>query len=89
MRSWAPGYFHKHKVMATPEEIAGVKGDPFVTVEKLEAAIVQSEEATTAIKAVPETVAEKPAMVEASEKVTTDLKDAKADAQAEVKSAVQ
>lgn len=80
----APGYFHKFKVTATCKEICGMEGDPYVTIEKLDAAIVQSKEATEAIKAVPETVAEKPAMVEASEKVTADLKDAKADEKAKV-----
>lgn len=73
----APFYFHKHKVMDTAKEIAGIDGDPFVTVEKIEAAIVQSKEATAAIKEIPEQVVEKPAMVAAGEKVTADLKDAK------------
>ena len=73
----APGYFHKHKVMASCKEIAGVEGDPYVTIEKIEAAIVQSEQATDAIKNVPAEVSGQPAMVEASEKVTTDLKEAK------------
>jgi len=27
----APDYFHKHKVMATCEEITGLKGDPYIT----------------------------------------------------------
>jgi hypothetical protein len=30
------GYFHKHYVMDTAEDIAGCKGDPFVTEEKKE-----------------------------------------------------
>ena len=74
-----PGYFHKRSIYATCEELYGFKGDPYRTVEKLEAAIEESKEATAAIKAVPDAVEEKPAMVEASEKVTADLKDAKAD----------
>ena len=27
----APGYFHKHKVMATCQEITGMKGDPYIS----------------------------------------------------------
>jgi hypothetical protein len=80
VRVW-PGYFHKRKVLATCQEIVGIEGDPYVTIEKLEAAIVQSEQATDAIKDVPSAVEGKPAMVEASEKVTTDLKDAKQEAE--------
>jgi len=72
-----PGYFHKRSVFATPAEIAGVECDPYVTAEKLDAAIVESKEATAAIKAVPDEVEKKPEMVEASEKVTADLKEAK------------
>lgn len=80
----APFYFHKHKVMDTAKEIAGIDGDPFVTVEKIEAAIVQSEQATEAIKDVPAGVEGKSALVVASEQVTADLKDAKTDVVAKV-----
>jgi hypothetical protein len=45
--------------------------------EAIEAAIVESKEATEAIKDVPATVDEKEGLVKASEKVTADLKDAK------------
>lgn len=87
LRRWAkwsvvyvwPGFFHKRSVNATCKELYGFDGDPYITVEKLEAAIVESKEATAAIKAVPDEVIEKPAMVQASEQVTADLKDAKAD----------
>ena len=75
-----PGYFHQRKVLASCEEIAGIKCDPYITVEKLEAAIVQSEQATATIKAVPEQVEQKAELVEASEQVTDDLKEAKTDA---------
>jgi hypothetical protein len=85
MRRWAkwsvvyvwPGFFHKRSVLATCKELYGFEGDKYMTAEKIDAAIVQSKEATAAIKEVPETVVEKPAMIEASEKVTADLKDAK------------
>lgn len=73
-----PGFFHKRSVKATCKELYGFEGDKYITVEKIDAAIVQSKEATEAIKAVPETVPEKPTMVEASEQITTDLKDAAA-----------
>lgn len=86
VRVW-PGYFQKYELTATAKEIYGLEGDPYVTIEKLEAAIVQSKEATEAIKIVPENVPEKPAMVQASEQVTTDLKDAKAEAIAKVEAA--
>lgn len=76
VRFW-PGFFHKRLVEATCLEIAGVTGDQYVTIEKIEAAIVQSEQATAAIKEVPIEVDGKPAIVEASEKVTTDLKEEK------------
>lgn len=95
MRRWCkflvvvvwPRYFHKRSVFATCKELIGVDGDPYMKVAKLNAAIVQSTEATAAIKEVPEQVVEKPAMVAASEQVTSDLKDAKADVieKAEVK----
>ena len=77
-----PGFFHKRSVKATCEELYGFKGDKYMTVEKIDAAIVQSKEATAAIKEVPEQVVEKPTMVAASEQVTEDLKDAKANAEA-------
>lgn len=75
-----PGFFHKRSVTATCEELFGFEGDPYVTIEKIEAAIIQSKEATAAIKEVPEQVVEKPAMVAASEQVTADLKVAKVEA---------
>jgi hypothetical protein len=78
VRVW-PGYFQKYELTATALEIYGIEGDPYVTTEKLDAAIVESKETTAAIKAVPDQVVEKSAMVEASEKVTDALKDAKAD----------
>lgn len=89
LRRWAkyavvyvwPGYFHKRSVNATCEELYGFKGDPYRTVEKLEEAIVESKEATAAIAAVPDAVAEKPAMMEASKHVTKELKGAKKEAE--------
>jgi hypothetical protein len=45
-----PGYFHKRSVYATCLEIVGIEGDPYVTIEKLNAAIVESKETTAAIK---------------------------------------
>jgi hypothetical protein len=84
VRVW-PGYFHKRSVMATPIEIANLASDPYMTPEeKLAEAIVQSKEATAAIKDVPEEVLQKDTLVAASEKVTDDLKDAKADVVAKV-----
>jgi hypothetical protein len=79
VRIWPGDYWQKYEVTATALEIYGIEGDPYMTVEKLDEAIQQSKEATAAIKEVPEQVAEKPAMVKASEQVTTDLKDAKKD----------
>jgi hypothetical protein len=73
-----PGFFHKRSVKATCKELYGFDGDRYVTVEKLDAAIVQSEQATDAIKDVPAGVEGKPEMVEASQKVTSDLRDTKA-----------
>ena len=87
LRRWAkwsvvyvwPGYFHKRSVKATCQELYGFEGDPYVTIEKIDAAIEQSKQATDAIKEVPPEVEGKPAMVEASEKVTADLKEVKAE----------
>lgn len=75
-----PGFFHKRSVFATCKELYGFDGDPYITVEKIDAAIVESKEATEAIKAVPDTVESKPEMVKASEKVTEELRDEKKDA---------
>ncbi|HHT9146880.1 MAG TPA: hypothetical protein ACFYD4_14595 [Candidatus Wunengus sp. YC61] len=88
LRRWAkwsvvyvwPGFFHKRSVKATCKDLYGFDGDKYMTVEKLAAAIVQSKEATAAIKEVPAEVTGQPAMVEASEQVTANLKEAKVDA---------
>jgi len=74
-----PFYFHQRRVMATPKEITGLECDPYVTIEKLDAAIVESKETTAKIKEVPAEVDTKAEMVKASEQVTSDLKDAKRD----------
>ena len=79
VRVW-PRYFHKRSIFATPFDILGIEGDPYTTVEKLEAAIVKSKEVTAVIKAVPDQIVEKSAMVEASKQITEGLKDAKVDA---------
>jgi hypothetical protein len=84
VRFWPGDFFQKYEMMATAKEIYGIEGDLYVTVEKIEAAIVQSKEATAAIKEVPEQVTEKPAMVAASEQVTADLKDAKKDVKTKI-----
>ena len=34
VRYWPSGYWQKHELMATCQEIAGMQGDPYVTVEK-------------------------------------------------------
>jgi hypothetical protein len=81
VRFWPGDFFLKYALTATAKEIYGIECDPYATIEKIDAAIVQSKEATAAIKEVPEQVPEKPAMVAASEQVTADLKDAKADAE--------
>jgi len=73
VRVW-PGYFHQRKVMATCKEIAGIDCDPYITIES---AIKESKETTAAIKEIPATVEGKQGMVEASEKVTDSLKEAK------------
>ena len=79
VRVWPGDFFQRYYINATAEEIYGIKCDPYVTVEKLDEAIVQSKEATAAIKAVPE-VDQKADLVAASEQVTADLKDAKKEA---------
>lgn len=71
----APGYFHKHKVMASSEEISGFAGDPFVTVEKLDAIIEKVDEVVAAIKEVP--IGQAPALAVKSEQVSDALKGAK------------
>jgi hypothetical protein len=76
------GYFHKFTVEATGLEIAGVEGDPYVTVEKLDTLIDKSEKVTSDIKDVQVPTAQKDNLIDASEKVTADLQDAKKDAEA-------
>lgn len=49
VRIW-PCYFHHRKVMATVLEITGVDGDPYVTIEKLDALIVKTEQVSTDLK---------------------------------------
>jgi hypothetical protein len=78
VRVW-PGFWQKYEVTATAKEIYGIEGDPYVTIEKIDAAIEQSKQATDEIKAIPAEVEQKADLVEASEKVTADLKDVKAD----------
>ena len=77
VRVWPGDFFQKYEMTATAKEMYGIDGDPYVTIDKLDSAIIQSKEATTAIKDVPDQVAEKPVMVAASEKVTADLKNIK------------
>jgi len=73
------GYFHVHYVGDTADDIAGCNGDPFVTKEKIEALIVKQDAVTEGAKDLPFSVDAKSDLVEASEQVTEDLKDAKAD----------
>jgi hypothetical protein len=76
VRFWPGDFFQKYTMTATAKEIYGMDGDPYITIEKLNDAIQQSEETTAGIKAVPE-VDQKADLVAASEQVTADLKDAK------------
>ena len=84
VRYWPGGFWQKHELTATIKEITGLEGDPYLTIEKLNAAIEQSEQATAEIKAVPAQVEQKADLVEASEQVTAELKDAKAEVVAKV-----
>jgi hypothetical protein len=79
VRFWPGDFFQKYELTATAFEIYGIEGDRYCTIEAIDAAIVQSKEATDAIKAVPAQVEKKADLVEASEKVTADLKEAKAE----------
>ena len=71
VRVW-PGYWQKHELMATCQEIAGLEGDPYVQIDEL---IKQSDRLTEAIKESPMT--ETPELVVESEETTAALRDAK------------
>ena len=73
----APGYFHKFKVLATCKEIAGIDGDPYVTIEKLDALIEKTEKVSEDLKDVK--VDQKAEMIVKTDQVTADLKEAKED----------
>jgi len=71
-----PGYFHRWSVFATPQEIIGIDGDPYLTIEeKIEAIIEKSEKLEDAIKAVP--IPEAPALLKESQETTEALKEVK------------
>jgi hypothetical protein len=72
----APGYFHKHLVMATAKEIAGLEGDPYVTIDKLNALIDKTEQVSSDLKDVKVDTSD---MVKKTDQVTEELKDAKKD----------
>ncbi|HHT9145631.1 MAG TPA: DUF1353 domain-containing protein [Candidatus Wunengus sp. YC61] len=77
VRYWPGGFWQKYELTATALEIAGIANDPYITVEKIDAAIVQSIQATDAVKSVPSQVDGKAVLVNASEQVTEGLRDAK------------
>ena len=52
VRTW-PGYWQKFELMATAEEIMGIKEDPYITAEKIDALIDQTKTMTSDIKDLP------------------------------------
>jgi len=75
VRVW-PGYWQRFELMATAEEIMGIKEDPYITAEKLDNLIDQTKTMTSDIKDLPpESQGD---MVEKVEAVTTELKEEKA-----------
>lgn len=74
VRLW-PYFFHKWSVLATCKEIAGVDGDPYVTIEKLEALIEKTEQVSEDLKDVK--TEQTPEMIEKTDQVTEDLKEEK------------
>jgi hypothetical protein len=51
-----PGYFHKRSIYATCKELAGIEGDPYVTIEKLDALIEKTEKVSSDLKETKEDV---------------------------------
>ena len=84
VRIWPGDYFQKYTLTATAKEIYGIDSDPYCIIEKIEAAITQSEQATEAIKEMPAVVADKTELVDKSKKVTEELKDMKADVEVSI-----
>jgi hypothetical protein len=88
LRSWikwgvvyvAPGYFHKHLVLATPEEMARISPGAFVDAEEqLDALITKQESVTAGAKDLPPSVDDRADLIDASKKVVEDLKEAKSE----------
>lgn len=69
-----PGYFHKFRVMATCREIAGIDGDPYVTIQQLDELIEKTEQVSADLRDVDINT---DAMVTKTDAVTEDLKDAR------------
>lgn len=74
VRIWL-GYWQKFEIMATPEQILGLKEDPYVTAEKIDALIDKTKEMTADIKDLR--VESQGEMVEKVEAVTNELKEEK------------
>jgi len=73
VRFW-PGFFHKRLVEATCLEIAGVTGDQYVTIEKLEALIEKTEQVSEDLKDKDVESEQTEEMVEKTDQITEDLK---------------
>lgn len=79
VRIWPGDYFQKYELTATAKEIYGIDGDPYCTMEKLDAAIAQSEKVTDTVKSMPLQADNKELLINKTEAVTEELKDTKAE----------
>lgn len=82
VRFWPGDFWQKYEMTATPSEIYGVDGDPYVTVEeKMDALIEKTEAVSAGIKEVakesPGAIEKPPEMIEKIDMITEDLKDDK------------
>lgn len=74
VRFW-PFRFHSHSVMATCQEIVGIEGDPYVTIEKLDDLIEKTEEVSADLKDIK--TDQSPELVVKVDQVVEDLKEDK------------
>lgn len=81
LKSWVvrfwPGYWQKHEMMATALEIAGIDGDPYIVIEKLDALIKKTKQVSTDLKDKDIQSDETNENIKKADEVVEDLKDEK------------
>jgi hypothetical protein len=77
VRYWPGDFFQKYEMTATAKDIYGLEGDPYVSVEKLDALIEKTEKVSKDLKDVDVKGDHTEEMVKKTDEVTNDLKDEK------------